>query len=400
MIKQFHPYHLISPSPWPLLTGFLTINILIGIIVLISKKNFYLLIISIIFLRLRATLWWRDVSRESSFQGYHDIKVINGLRLGILLFITSEILFFLSFFWIFFHRRLAPNIELGRSWPPLGILAINPFQIPLLNTIILLSSGISVTWAHHALLKRRTRTISFALYITIFLGIYFSALQGWEYIDASFSFADSVFGSSFFIATGFHGIHVIVGTIFLFISLERIKINIFSKTHHLGFEIAIWYWHFVDVVWLFLYSFLYWWAYFIINIKSIFDFQSKSLLINNKILILFFRISIILIFLLLTLSCLLKPRNQKSREKRSPFECGFDPSHKIRDSFSLRFFLITLLFLIFDVEAAIILPIPLRTRRILSPLILFSNTIIFLILSLGLLLEWKQGILEWTWAYI
>lgn len=245
-------------------------------IIIQTKLNTFLQI-NLIFITLTTFLWWRDVSRESSLQGYHRLKVIRGLRTGILLFIRSEILFFVSFFWIFFHSSLAPNIEIGSIWPPLGILPINPFQIPLLNTIILLSSGITVTWAHHSLITNNNKRTKLSLLITIILGIYFTSLQIWEYWDASFRFSDSIFGSSFFIATGFHGLHVLIGTIFLLVSFIRFKINFFSKTHHLGFEISIWYWHFVDVVWLFLYTFLYWWSYFIISIKNIIDFQSKDL---------------------------------------------------------------------------------------------------------------------------
>jgi cytochrome c oxidase subunit 3 len=277
MNKQFHPFHIISPSPWPILSGFLAINSLIRIIILAQTKTSNFLQINLLITTITIFLWWRDVSRESSLQGYHRLKVIRGLRTGILLFIRSEILFFVSFFWIFFHRSLAPNIEIGRIWPPIGILPINPFQIPLLNTIILLSSGITVTWAHHSLITNKNEKVKFSLLITIILGLYFTSLQIWEYWDASFNFSDSIFGSSFFIATGFHGIHVLVGTIFLLISFFRFKINLFSKTHHLGFEMSIWYWHFVDVVWLFLYTFLYWWSYFIISIKNIIDFQSKDL---------------------------------------------------------------------------------------------------------------------------
>lgn len=266
MNNQYHPFHIIIPSPWPLLTGLLSINALFRIILLINKKITTPMLLSITLLRICATAWWRDVSREGSLQGYHTSNVIKGLRLGIILFITSEVLFFLSFFWIFFHRRLSPNLELGTRWPPLGTRAINPFQVPLLNTIILLSRGVSVTWAHHALLINNSKEAKNALLITTILGIYFTALQGWEYWDASYSFADSVFGSSFFIATGFHGLHVLIGTLFLLVSIKRLEINIFSSNHHLGLEAAIWYWHFVDVVWLFLYTFLYWWSYFVINI--------------------------------------------------------------------------------------------------------------------------------------
>jgi len=169
--------------------------------------------------------------------------------------------FFFSFFWTFFHRRLAPNFEIGIMWPPRGIQTINPYQVPLLNTIVLLSSGLTVTYSHHAIIKKQNKTIYLRILITLTLGIYFTLLQAWEYLEASYSFADSIFGADFFLATGFHGIHVLVGTLFLFFSFIRHTLNLFSKEHHIGLESAIWYWHFVDVVWLFLYSFLYWWSF-------------------------------------------------------------------------------------------------------------------------------------------
>lgn len=245
---QNHPFHIIFPSPWPILAAAFSMSRLFRIVIIITEKSSTLLIISLLMTNLISFLWWRDVCRESSWQGYHSIKVITGLRIGILLFIVSEVFFFFSFFWAFFHRRLAPNIEIGRNWPPLGILSLSPFQIPLLNTAVLLSSGIRVTWAHHAILKNNNSLTNIALYITILLGFYFRALQGWEYWDASYAFSDSVFGSSFFLATGFHGLHVIIGTLFLTTSLTRQITGIFSKNHHIGFEISIWYWHFVDVV--------------------------------------------------------------------------------------------------------------------------------------------------------
>jgi len=164
------------------------------------------------------------------------------------LFIVSEIFFFVSFFWAFFHRSLAPNVEVGSLWPPFGIVAFNPFQVPLLNTIILISSGVSVTWAHHALMSGNYTQTTQGLIITVILGVYFTMLQGLEYFEASFTFADSVYGSTFFIATGFHGLHVIVGTLFLLVTLVRHLKFEFRANHHFGFEAAAWYWHFVDVV--------------------------------------------------------------------------------------------------------------------------------------------------------
>ena len=261
MIKQHHPFHIVFNRPWPLLTGLSTICILTGRTLWAITKNFNLLLLSCRILILCCTQWWRDVSRESSFLGYHTNLVINGLRWGIILFITSEILFFFSFFWAFFHRSLAPNFDVGLLWPPLGVNAINPYQVPLLNTTVLLASGVTVTLSHHALIQKNNILIKNTIILTLVLGVYFTILQGWEYVEASYSLRDSIFGSSFFLATGFHGLHVIVGTTFLYFSLVRHKINLFSRSHHIGLEAAIWYWHFVDVVWLFLYSFIYWWSF-------------------------------------------------------------------------------------------------------------------------------------------
>ena len=177
---------------------------------------------------------------------------------GIVLFITSKV-FFVSFLG-FFHSSLSPNIELGSKWPPLGVQAFNPWEVPLLNTIILVTSGVSVTWCHKAMEVNLFSQAKISLVLTVVLGIYFTAFQAIEYIEASFSIADSVFGSTFFIATGFHGLHVIVGTLFLLASLIRLIKGIFSEVIHTGLLIAIWYWHFVDVVWLFLFGWIYIWG--------------------------------------------------------------------------------------------------------------------------------------------
>ena len=168
--------------------------------------------------------------------------------------------FFLRFFWAFFHRRLSPNVEVGSIWPPFGIQVFNPFQVPLLNTIVLVSSGVRVTWAHHALIEGNYTQTTQGLLLTVILGVYFTILQALEYYEARFTFADRVYGSTFFIATGFHGLHVLVGTIFLLVTLFRHTKGEFSSSHHFGFEAAAWYWHFVDVVWLFLYLVIYWWG--------------------------------------------------------------------------------------------------------------------------------------------
>lgn len=255
-----HPFHLVDYSPWPLLRSIGAITILSGIVKWFNLFDSNLLLLGNIITILTVYQWWRDVARERTFQGLHTYSVTLGLRWGIILFITSEVLFFLSFFWAFFHRRLSPAIELGAIWPPIGILTFNPFQIPLLNTAILLTSGITVTWAHHRLIENNHSQTTQGLFFTVLLGFYFSILQAYEYIEASFTISDSVYGSTFFIATGFHGLHVLIGTIFLFTCLIRHLNNQFSKNHHFGFEAAAWYWHFVDIVWLFLYVTIYWWG--------------------------------------------------------------------------------------------------------------------------------------------
>ena len=203
--------------------------------------------------------WWRDRHREAFFEGEHLRLVVKGLKMGIIIFIASEVFFFISFFWSFLHSRISPSIELGEIWPPLGLEVLDPMGVPLMNTVLLLSSGISVTWCHHALLNQKMFEAKKSLLLTIWLGIVFSLVQVLEYINVSFSLRDSVFGSTFFIMTGFHGLHVIIGSIFLLVTLFRINFFRFSSSHLLGFEISAWYWHFVDVVWLFLYCLVYWW---------------------------------------------------------------------------------------------------------------------------------------------
>lgn len=211
---------------------------------------------------LVARQWWRDVRREASFQGHHRDCVVWNIRWGIALFIVSEVLFFFSFFWAYFHSSLAPLLELGFVWPPTGVVGFNPFSVPLLNTTILLSSGLTVTWAHHALLRGNYNGAIVGIWLTILLGVYFRFVQGYEYAEAFFCLADSSYGSCFFVATGFHGLHVLVGTIFLAVRAKRLASGCLSTNHHFGLEAAAWYWHFVDVVWVFLFIRIYWWGAF------------------------------------------------------------------------------------------------------------------------------------------
>lgn len=216
--------------------------------------------LGIVMLLVTMYVWWRDVIREASYQGIHTAEVVAGLKLGVILFIVSEAMLFFSFFWAYFHNSLSPSVELGGVWPPVGIEVLNPFQIPLLNTCILLTSGATVTWAHHGLIANRREDAIVGLFLTIVLGIIFTALQGMEYVEAPFTIADSIFGSAFFMTTGLHGFHVLVGTLFLLVCFIRLINYHFTKDHHLGFESAILYWHFVDYVWLIVFACYYVWA--------------------------------------------------------------------------------------------------------------------------------------------
>nr|QLY90167.1 cytochrome c oxidase subunit 3 [Micropterna lateralis] len=255
-----HPFHLVSQSPWPLMGALSTMTFLTGMINWFHMYNINLLLLGFTMILITMYQWWRDITREGTLQGCHTLKVTLGLRWGMILFIVSEIFFFIAFFWAFFHNNLNPSIDIGSTWPPQSINSFNPFQIPLLNTIILLTSGISVTWAHHSILENNFTQTKNSLIITVILGIYFSILQAYEYNEAPFTISDSVYGTSFFMATGFHGLHVLIGTLFLSVSLIRHLNFHFSSDHHFGLEAAAWYWHFVDIVWLLLYTIMYWWS--------------------------------------------------------------------------------------------------------------------------------------------
>nr|QDI94081.1 cytochrome c oxidase subunit III [Leucophoroptera quadrimaculata] len=260
MSKHNHPFHLVDYSPWPLTGSIGALTMVSGLVMWFHKTDNKMMMLGIMILLLTMYQWWRDIIREGTYQGKHTLSVIMGLKMGMILFIVSEVLFFVSFFWAFFHSSLAPTVEIGMIWPPKGIETFNPMQIPLLNTMILLCSGISITWAHHAMMEKNHNQAMQGLIITIMLGMYFTILQGFEYIESMFTISDSVYGSCFFMATGFHGIHVCIGTLFIIVCLMRHMKFHFSSTHHFGFEAAAWYWHFVDVVWLFLYITIYWWG--------------------------------------------------------------------------------------------------------------------------------------------
>lgn len=259
---QNFPSHLVTPSPWPLLVSFTLLSMAIGGVMSMHgyPNGGYLLLLGTILTGAAVGLWLRDVITEATYMGDHTIQVRKGISIGIILFIVSEVFAFLSVFWAFFHSSLSPAIEIGGVWPPQGITSLDPFAIPLLNTILLLSSGSFVTLAHHSLIKGDRKNAISGNFYTIILAIIFTSLQYYEYSESSFTMADSVFGSAFYASTGLHGLHVIVGTIFLLVGFIRIINYEVTNTHHQGYEAGILYWHFVDVVWLFLFISVYYWG--------------------------------------------------------------------------------------------------------------------------------------------
>ena len=273
-----HDYHLVNPSPWPVLGALSAFLLFFGLVLFmhpstlglalepaINTMGIFMIAPGVIMLLATTFMWWRDVVAEAQ-GGDHKPVVQLGMRYGMVLFILSEVMFFAAFFWAYFDASLFPADTLGRIenisgvWPPANIHTFDPFGVPFLNTLILLLSGISVTWAHHALIENNRKDFQNALGITVLLGIFFSGFQAYEYVHADFSITDGIYGSTFYLATGFHGFHVIIGTIFLAVCWFRGRAGHFTPTHHFGFEAAAWYWHFVDVVWLFLFCGIYWWG--------------------------------------------------------------------------------------------------------------------------------------------
>jgi cytochrome c oxidase subunit 3 len=267
-----HFFHLVDISPWPITASFSLFLLTTGAVLWFHCGLNFGILFGLICLIYISILWWRDVIRESTFEGHHTIIVQNGLRYGMLLFIVSEIMFFFSFFWAFFHSSLAPTPQIGGIWPPVEYCVLKTWSVPFINTEILLTSGASVTWAHYAILKNDRNETIYGFIITIFLALLFTFFQLIEYFEAKFSISDGVYGSVFFMATGFHGLHVIIGTIFLIVSFIRFLNFHFSKKHHLGFQVASWYWHFVDAVWIFLFITIYWWG----NSNSVFELPALS----------------------------------------------------------------------------------------------------------------------------
>ncbi len=254
------PYHLVRPSPWPLLGALAGGLLAVGVIVLMHYDSPWLALAGFAAVIAVMVGWWRDVIHESVVEKAHGAIVKIGLRYGMLLFICSEVMFFVAFFWAYFDASLFPKEATGFVWPPEGVQTFDPFHLPFLMTLVLLLSGCTVTWAHHALREGHNHEAARALGITVMLGVFFSCLQVYEYTHATFGFSEGIYPSTFYMATGFHGFHVVIGTIFLAVCWWRTVKGHFTADSHFGFEAAAWYWHFVDVVWLFLFTAVYWWG--------------------------------------------------------------------------------------------------------------------------------------------
>lgn len=268
--KAQHDFHLVDPSPLPILTSFSMLLVAIGTIMFLHNVSYYHIVapIGIILLIACMFMWWKHVIKEGRIDKAHTKTVQRGLSIGMLLFILSEVMFFFGFFWAFFKAALDPVDSLNgvwatvaTSWPPAGINPLDAWEVPFTNTLILLLSGTTVTWAHYAMIENNRRDMVRGLTFTVLLGLLFTTFQAYEYVHASFHLKDGIYPSVFYLATGFHGVHVLVGTIFLLVCLFRARAGHFDKGNsHLGFEFAAWYWHFVDVVWLFLFVFVYVWG--------------------------------------------------------------------------------------------------------------------------------------------
>jgi cytochrome c oxidase subunit 3 len=263
--EKQHDYHIINPSLWPFMGAFSGAVMLIGAVLFFHSVTPWVLVLGALGVIYTMIVWWSDVVHEAQ-TGDHTPVVRIGLRMGFILFIMSEVMFFSAWFWTFFKHAIFPSYTIEGvkiipgTWPPPGVIPFDPWDLPLINTLVLLLSGCTVTWAHHSLIEGKRNNLIWGLVFTVLLGALFTTFQAYEYSHAQFSFSHDIFGSAFFMATGFHGTHVIIGTIFLSVCLFRAAKGHFTPEQHVGFEMAAWYWHFVDVVWLFLFACVYIWG--------------------------------------------------------------------------------------------------------------------------------------------
>lgn len=262
-----HPFHVPHASAWPFLSSVAAGIMALGAVLFMHNTEWFGvhvgakgLLLGLFGVLGMMWVWWRDVIHEAFVEKAHSGQTKTGLRYGMALFISSEVMFFVAFFWAFFNASLAPTEAIGFTWPPKTVNPIPAFDLPFLMTMILLLSGCTVTWAHHAILEGKQSESVKALIVTVALGVVFTFFQLYEYHHATFGFKDGIYSSAFYMATGFHGFHVLIGSIFLAVCLFRAKNGHFSPRSHFGFEAAAWYWHFVDVVWLFLFAAVYWWG--------------------------------------------------------------------------------------------------------------------------------------------
>ncbi len=263
-LKHFHFWHIVTVSPWPFLLSMFAFSIPIGLVTHFQGyfNGLFVAFIGTIFVVFIMSFWFRDIIIESTYENFHTKRVQFNFVISFILFLFTEVMLFVAFFWAFFHSSLFSNIENNCCWPPLGVseLLIDPFEIPLLNTLLLLISGYAVTMSHwHLKVGLMTRSC-FCLILAILLSILFIMFQGFEYCISEFDISDGIYGTTFFSCTGLHGLHVILGTIALTITACRIYLLHFSRAHHIGFELAAWYWHFVDVIWLLLFIIIYCWG--------------------------------------------------------------------------------------------------------------------------------------------
>jgi cytochrome c oxidase subunit 3 len=267
-----HPYHILEPNIWPLISAFAAGFFAVMMVMYFPGYREGLQnggtdlpfpwgpLAGVAAIMICMFFWWKDVIYESVVEKAHTKIAEIGFRHGMALFISSEVMFFVAFFWAFFSAAFYPTEAIGCVWPPADIEIVPAFGLPFMMTMILLLSGCTVTWAHHAILEGHNKQAITALGMSTFLGFFFLSFQVYEYSHVTFGFTDGIYSSTFFMATGFHGFHVLVGTLFLFVCYFRAKKGHFSPEKHFGFEAAAWYWHFVDVVWLFLFIAIYWWG--------------------------------------------------------------------------------------------------------------------------------------------
>jgi len=266
-IEKNHDYHMVEPSPWPFAMSAAVLVFAVGAIMWMRFDIPFVFFIGLAGILYFMFTWWSDVIKEAQ-GGFHTAVVQMHHRYGMILFIASEVMVFFGFFWAYFDgffriddvEQYARVAATGGTWPPAGIELFDPFHLPLFNTLLLLTSGTTVTWAHHALLEGDRQGLKWGLWLTVALGALFTCVQAIEYMEAGFGFGGNMYGATFFMATGLHGFHVLIGTIFLLVCLVRVYLGHFTPERHLGFEFAAWYWHFVDVVWLFLFASIYVWG--------------------------------------------------------------------------------------------------------------------------------------------